>query len=171
MNNTANLTQNLRDGRWTECASTATSLDNILTNDQTQKSPYELFYGSPSKIVNNLRTFGEIGIVKTAQKTQSKIINRGKACIFVGYPSNHLSATFRMLNCRTHKVIISCNVIWMNKMHATPSETPTIDTNNDELIDEPDPVPDNPTSQPALTNPPPNPPPNPAPRLLCEVCN
>ena len=102
MNNTANLTQNLRDGLWTECASTATSLDNILTNDQAQKSPYKLFYGLPSKIVNNLRTFGEIGIVKTAKKTQSKIINRGKACIFVGYLSNHPSAMFRMLNLRTH---------------------------------------------------------------------
>ena len=94
MNNTANLTQSLRDGLWTECANTATALDNIITHDPQQRSPHELFYGKPSKIVNNLRTFGEIGIVKTATKTQSKIVNRGEACIFVGYPSNHPSATF-----------------------------------------------------------------------------
>ena len=98
MNNTANLTQNLRDGLWTECANTATSLDNIITHEPEQPSPYELFYGTPLKIVNNLRTFGEIGIVKTATKTQSKIVNRGEACIFVGYPLNHPSATYQMLN-------------------------------------------------------------------------
>ena len=50
---------------------------------------YELFFGLPSKIVNNLRTFGELGIVKTAKKTQSKIINQGEACIFDRYLSNH----------------------------------------------------------------------------------
>ena len=126
MNNAANLSQDLRDGLWTECASTATSLDNILSTNG-ELSPYESFYGHPSKIMNNLRTFGELGIVKTASKTQSKIVNRGEACIFVGYPSNHPSSTYRMLNLRTHKVIISRDIIWMHKMHGKDKSTPNID--------------------------------------------
>ena len=155
MNNAANLSQDLRDGLWTECTSTATSLDNILSTNG-ELSPYESFYGHPSKIMNNLRTFGELGIVKTASKTQSKIVNRGEACIFVGYPSNHPSSTYRMLNLRTHKVIISRDIIWMHKMHGEDKSTPNIDDHHDELLDEPDVTPDTPISQQTPAIPAPN---------------
>ena len=168
MNNAANLSQDLRDGLWTECASTATCLDNILSING-ESSPYELFYGHPSKIMNNLRTFGELGIVKTASKTQSKIVNRGEACIFVGYPSNHPTNTYRMLNLRTHKVIISCDIIWMHRMHGTDNQTPNIDEHNDDLLDEPDITPDATLSQ-NPTNPP-NPSTAPTPTLPRELRN
>ena len=102
MNNAANLSQDLWDGLWTECAPTATSLDNILSTNG-ELSPYKLFYGHPSKIMNNLRTFGELGIVKTARKTQSKIINRGEACILL---DTHLI---------THSVPIECSTYALTK--------------------------------------------------------
>ena len=67
INNTANLTQQLCNGLWTECAATAMALDNVLTTDDSP-SPDEQFYGKTSKILNNLRSFGELRIVKMATK-------------------------------------------------------------------------------------------------------
>ena len=59
----------------------------------------------------------------------------------------------------------------MNRMHATPTNTPTIDTNEDVLLDDPEPTPDTTESQPAIVNPnpPPPPSPDPAPRLPREI--
>ena len=59
MSNSAALTNNLRNGLWTECAATATFLDNMITTTD-KPSPFEKFYGKPSPLVNKLRSFGEL---------------------------------------------------------------------------------------------------------------
>ena len=74
MNNSAVLTTNLRNGLWTECATTATFLDNMITTTD-EPSPFEKFYSKPSPLVNKLRSFGELGIVKRAKQHQSKLTN------------------------------------------------------------------------------------------------
>ena len=55
----------LRTILWDECALTMTLLDNILLTPQTSTSSYEKIYNHTSKISQELRVFGEIGIVKT----------------------------------------------------------------------------------------------------------
>ena len=55
----------LRKKLWAECERTSTMLHNIFTTSNNEKSPYEKFYGHKWKIINELRVFGEIGIVKT----------------------------------------------------------------------------------------------------------
>ena len=122
MNNSAALTPNLRNGLWTECAATATFLDNmIMTTDKP--SPFEKFYDKPSPLINKLRSFGELGIVKTAKQHQSKLTNRGEACLFVGYTENHSKSSYRMLNLRTHHVIVSRDIIWLNCMNGDDNST------------------------------------------------
>ena len=122
MNNSAALTADLRNGLWTECTATATHLDNIVTTSD-DPSPFEKFYGKPSPLINKLRSFGELGIVKTAKQHQSKLKNRGEACIFVGYTEHYSNSSYRMLNLRTHHVIVSRDIIWLNRMHG--EDTPT----------------------------------------------
>ena len=56
-------------------------IDNITVNQGALKTPYELFSGEncPPRYANELRTFGEIGIVMNKKgQMKSKILNRGK---------------------------------------------------------------------------------------------
>ena len=69
------LTYELSNLLWAECASTVTTLDNICVEKRNKKSPHELFYKEKPKIENNLRIFGEIGIVKS-YKMKSKLQKR-----------------------------------------------------------------------------------------------
>ena len=112
-NNHAQLHENVRQGLWAECATLCTMLDTISTSTDKQ-SLYHKFYGKTSPVINKLRTFGELGIVKKTTKIQSKLVNKGDLCIFVGYPTNHASDTYRMLNLTTKWIIITHNIRWLN---------------------------------------------------------
>jgi hypothetical protein len=43
--------------------------------------------------------------------------DRGSVCVFVGYPSNHASDVYRLLNLKINHVIKSSGVIWSNKTY------------------------------------------------------
>ena len=163
LNNAAGLTSTLRNGLWTECANTATMMDNLTLTQGRNQPPYVMYYGSNPILLNHLRSFGEQGIVKTAKEHQSKLANRGELCIFVGYSDGHSNHTYRMLNLRTHKILISRDVIWMNRLFGDDEETPPLLPDDEDDPEDQDPDPDAPTS--ASTGPTPNPPvppPNPA---------
>jgi hypothetical protein len=48
------------------------------------KSPFELFSGEKLTLHNNLKIFGEVGVVTTKEKIQAKLTNQGTTCMFVG---------------------------------------------------------------------------------------
>jgi hypothetical protein len=74
--------------------------------------------GNNPNWVNNLRTFGEIGIVYTKPtKIRHKLENRGSPCIFIGYPDDHTSNVLKFYNPKTYAVILSRNVYWLNKSY------------------------------------------------------
>jgi hypothetical protein len=74
MLNGAGLKDEVRNGIWAECASsTATFYSNILLTNGRSKSPQELMFGNKSHCVNNLRLFGEMGVVTTKEKIQGKL--------------------------------------------------------------------------------------------------
>jgi hypothetical protein len=75
------------------------------------KSPFELFLN------NNLKTFGEVGVVTTKDKIQAKLSNRGTTCILNGYMEHHSRDVYRMLNLTTNSVISSLDIIWLNKTY------------------------------------------------------
>ena len=64
-----------------------------------------------------LKIFGEVGVVTTKDKIQAKLANRGTPCIFVGYAENHSKDVYRMLNLETNAIINSRDIIWLKKMH------------------------------------------------------
>ena len=58
----------------------------MVRPDRT-KPPYALFYNKDAKFMKHLRSFGEMAVaaIHEGKKMRSKLDNRGKTCMFVGY--------------------------------------------------------------------------------------
>ena len=101
---------------WREVISTATNLDNIMVRPDRTKTPYTLFYNKDAKFMKHLRSFGEMAVVAIheGKKMISKLDNRGKTCMFVGYADNHSGDVYRFLNIHTKRIIKSRDARWVN---------------------------------------------------------
>ena len=97
----------------------------MYTVKKGKDPPYKRFYQEIPKWAYNLRTFGEIGIVsdQRSKKTRGKLKDRGFPCMFVGYPKDHAADTYKMFNLQTKKVIMSRNIIWLNKFYSEYKKT------------------------------------------------
>ena len=98
---------------WCEVISTATKLDNTMVKPEKAKPPHTLFY---VKYMKYMRTFGEMAVVAIheGKKMRSKLDNRGKTCMFVGYAEDHAGDVYRFLNINTKRIIMSRDVRWLN---------------------------------------------------------
>ena len=83
---------------WCAVISTATNLDNIMVRPERTKPPHTLFYGEDAKYTRSLRTFGEMAVIAIHEgKTiRSKLDDRGKTCMFVGYADGHTKSPIGM---------------------------------------------------------------------------
>ena len=101
---------------WCEVISTATKLDNIMVWPERTKPPHTLFYGKDAKNMRYMRTFGEMAVIAIheGKKMRSKLDDRGKTCMFVGYADDHSRDVYRFLNIHTKRIIISRDVRWLN---------------------------------------------------------
>ena len=101
---------------WCEVISTATKLDNIIVRQERAKPPHTLFYGNDAKYMKYMRTFGETVVVAIheGKKMRSKLDNRGKTCMFVGYAEDHSGDVYRFLNIHMKRIIMSRDVRWLN---------------------------------------------------------
>ena len=99
-----------------EVISTATKLDNIMVRPDITKPPYTLFYNKDAKFMKHMRTSEEMAVVAIheGKKMRSKLDNRGKTCMFVGYAENHAGDIYRFLNIHTKRIIMSRDVRWLN---------------------------------------------------------
>ena len=63
-----------------------------------------------------MRTFGETAVITIheGKKMRSKLDDRGKTCMFVGYADDHFKDVYRFLNVHTKRIIISRDVRWLN---------------------------------------------------------
>ena len=52
--------------------------------------------------------------IHEGKKMRSKLDNRGKTCMFVGYAEDHAGDVFRFLNIHTKRIIMSRDVRWSN---------------------------------------------------------
>jgi hypothetical protein len=107
----------LRSGVWAECAMKVKFLSNVTSIKNKEVCPYELLFGCKPKLPTSLRSFGEIGVVTTKANIQSKLENRGKPCMFVGYSVHHANDVYRMLNLDTKRIIQSRDIIWLNEAY------------------------------------------------------
>ena len=101
---------------WYEVISTATKLDNIMVRPERTKPLYTLFYNKDPRYMKYMRTFGEMAVVAIheGKKMRSKLDNRGKTCMFVGYAEDHAGDVYRFLNIHTKRIIMSRDVRWLN---------------------------------------------------------
>ena len=74
--------------------------------------------------VHKLRVFGEIGIVSNTGEITSATQGRGIKCIFLGYAEGHSGDVYRFYNMRTGKMILSRDVIWVNKTYQEDKSQP-----------------------------------------------
>ena len=63
-----------------------------------------------------MRTFGETAVITIheGKKMRSRLDDRGKTCMFVGYADDHSKDVYRFLNVHTKRIIISRDVRWLN---------------------------------------------------------
>ena len=101
---------------WCEVISTATKLDNIMVRPERMNPPHTLFYGKDAKYTRSLRTFGEMAVIAIheGKKMRSKLDDRGKRCMFVGYAEDHSKDVYWFLKIHTRLIIISRDVRWLN---------------------------------------------------------
>ena len=113
--NHAGLTTDTKKRIWCECASTIIKIENILIKNKMEKCPYELMFGRMPNYVNDLRTFGEIAIVKdNGHKIKGKLSDRGMEAMFVGYSEHHAKNVYRFMNLKTNRIMTSRDVTWMH---------------------------------------------------------
>ena len=99
-----------------EVISTTTNLDNIMVRPDRTKPPYTLFYNKDAKFMKHLRSFGEMAVIAIheGEKMSSKLDNRGKTCMFVGYANDHSGDVYRFLNNNTKRTIMTRDARWLN---------------------------------------------------------
>jgi Reverse transcriptase (RNA-dependent DNA polymerase) len=112
MLNWANFPDSLRQLLWAQCANHATQLENILSK-QNSNTASELFYGQNSPWIQHLKIFGEIGIVHDHKKIRSKLADRGRPCIFIGYSSENAPNVYKFLTIYKQTMIQSRNTVWL----------------------------------------------------------
>jgi hypothetical protein len=115
--NDVNLEGSLWKKMWAEAASTVTTINNVLIKQKGVKSPYELFFGRKANIVKDMRRFGEMAIVtyRKGSTGQTKIENKGRKCIFLGYSDDFDNGAYRMMDIKTKKTIHSRDVRWLQR--------------------------------------------------------
>ena len=95
-------------------------LNNILVYNNKDKSSYQTFYRISKHLdyVNRPRQFGEVGFVlKSGNKIKSKISDRCKKAIMVGYVRNSIGDTYRMLHLDIERVTSAKDIKWTNKSY------------------------------------------------------
>jgi hypothetical protein len=108
-----------------ECLVTAGYMDALIMVELNglSKSRIEHWLGRLPPWVNNLRTFGEAGVVKIKKIETPKVADRGETCMFVGYNMNSGEDVFRMWNPKTNRIHRTHDIRWLDTMYFKPSAT------------------------------------------------
>ena len=90
----------------------------MVRPERTTPPPPPLFYGEDTKYTRSLRTFGEMAVIAIheGKKMRSKLDDRGKTCMFIGYADDHTKYVYRFLNIQMRWIILSRDVRWLNIM-------------------------------------------------------
>ena len=109
----------LRKSLWAEAGNTAINLINIQVSHKTEKTPYEKFSGQQElpRYINNLHSFGEVGIILKGRNMKSKIMDRGQRAIMVGYGVQNGNEVYRMYKMDTRKITLTRDVRWTGKIY------------------------------------------------------
>ena len=87
-----------------------------MVRPEGTKPPHTSFYSIDARYMKYMTTFGEMAVVAIheGKKMISKLDNREKTCMFVGYAEDHTGDVYRFLNIHTKRIIMSRDVRWLN---------------------------------------------------------
>ena len=114
------FTGEMRDKLWTECASTATEIENIVVPNNKEKPACVEFFGEKPKFVDEISVFGETGIVNQCDAgIKAKVEDQGEVCMFLGDAENTAGNMYKMLTWKTDKVTAIRDVMWLNQSYGS----------------------------------------------------
>ena len=61
------------------------------------------------------KDFGEMGVVCSIVSVKYRLNNKGITCMLLYYKHNHMGSTYHMLNLYTKHIVLSRDIIWLNK--------------------------------------------------------
>lgn len=96
---------------WAEAINTSVYILNRILGTNSNRVPYEKWFGMKPR-VGNLLTFGQPVVIYKQQqrhKERTKFDNKGTIMTFVGYTENY--NTYRVLDPESEQVILACDVI------------------------------------------------------------
>ena len=76
-----------------------------MVRPERTKPPHTLFYSKDARYMKSIHE---------GKKMRSKLDNRRKICMFVGYAEDHAGDVYRFLNIHTKRIIMSRDVRWLN---------------------------------------------------------
>ena len=105
------LTNFLKRRLWTEDSMMVTLIENIIIKEEVEVSSYEIFNNIKNNVVNNIHTFGEMGVVKVHyDQHQSKMKDKVKTMVFVVYEQSHETNVYRMYDIDTGVIFTSRDI-------------------------------------------------------------
>ena len=82
--NQARLQGPTRKNLWAECANHCTILENAMASECSRVEGPWTDKKKTQSMLDNLKVFRELGVVKTVKDIQAKMINKGEPMMFVG---------------------------------------------------------------------------------------
>ena len=137
----AGIEGRLRRLLWAEAMNTAIDLDNIMAQtDAGNQSAHQKFTKEKAqpKYAESLRTFGEIGVILNKRGHRSKMTNRGRKAMMVGFHRQSGTEVYRMFNFDTEKITQTRDVRWTNEMYDKYKKSSEDDEESDESLENSD---------------------------------
>jgi hypothetical protein len=85
-----------------------------------------------------MRLFGEMEIIArhSEKKIRNKLEDCGNTVMFNGYLDTHKTDVYKFMNIATKKIMMSRDVIWLNKTHSQHMKITQVDFVSSEVEDE-----------------------------------
>ena len=96
----------------------------VVSVDGIAKTRQEHLTGKLLGWIDNLQIAGMAGVIKTHTPTTSKVLARGKTCLFACYATDHAKYCFAMMDPKTKTIVHSTDALWLNKMYFPSQGTP-----------------------------------------------
>ena len=119
--NAALLPDSIRHPLWAASANYTEKVANSIVTARKQHtgSSYVQFHSKEWPPLRLLKPFGTLGVVKTAQKIQSKLKDKGTPMLYLGPAPNHAKDVCRMFNIDTRKAVVTREIVWLDTMYGT----------------------------------------------------
>ena len=102
----------------------------MVIMNQEKKTRYKHLLGKNPRFINNMRTWGETGVVKEPKSRKSKLGKCGCEGMFIKYGLNAPSDMLRIYMPKTNTIRETRNIQWMKKIYYKEKNSPLDTTVN-----------------------------------------